>query len=47
MSQRRVIMRIQRGKLDGKAMPVGSYYYIIDTGTDAEDMKGIVTIVLE
>ncbi len=35
------------GKLDGKAMPVGSYYYIIDTGTDAEDMKGIVTIVLE
>jgi len=26
---------------------VGSYYFIIDTGTDAEELKGIVSIVLE
>jgi gliding motility-associated-like protein len=35
------------GTFEGKAMPVGSYYFIIDTGTDAEDLKGIVSIVLE
>jgi gliding motility-associated-like protein len=35
------------GSFEGKAMPVGSYYFIIDTGTDAEELKGIVSIVLE
>jgi gliding motility-associated-like protein len=35
------------GSFEGKMMPVGSYYYIIDVGTDAEDLKGVVSIVLE
>ncbi len=35
------------GTFEGKMMPVGSYYYIIDIGTDAEDLKGVVSIVLE
>ena len=35
------------GTFEGKMMPVGTYYYIIDSGTDAEDLKGIVSIVLQ
>ncbi len=35
------------GTFEGKMMPVGTYYYIIDSGTDAENLKGIVSIVVE
>lgn len=35
------------GTFEGKMMPVGTYYYIIDSGSDAEDLKGIVSVVVE
>jgi len=36
------------GTFEGKALPVGSYYFIIDFNLeDVEPMKGIVSIILE
>ncbi|MEY3236475.1 MAG: hypothetical protein RI883_576 [Bacteroidota bacterium] len=36
------------GSFEGKTLPVGSYYFIIDLNTDkSEPMKGIVSIILE
>ncbi|MEY4604847.1 MAG: hypothetical protein RIT43_2139, partial [Bacteroidota bacterium] len=35
------------GTYDGKALPVGSYYYIIDLGIDNKIKKGTVSIILD
>jgi gliding motility-associated-like protein len=35
------------GQYNGEALPVGSYYYIIDLGKDEKLLKGVVSIIKE